>query len=566
MTHVEHHPATRPEQAQDFTGFAAHPPSYASEYLGTHAQAPSGLPSQASALSLIAPAQQYPGAHDRAYYAGEQPHYPAYLDSGPRQLPEVISYAPSQGAQGTKVTVYFRSSFDLDAPPQASIVMMFGQKRCDSVLSKTPSQGSPYQYALSADAPALASTGSGSESPQLPLSLMFEGSVAWQSPSLEFGNFTYLDHFSVDSPAAGPRKRKLSPLAPDRRSPPKKQSYHQLPRADSQPHMSSGQPVPPQASEYARPSISDPYSQTRRISQPEYGYGQALPRVQPQQFYAQPAAASAARLQTGQSQTAYNYYPSISSATRSPSSATVAGASKASQLLPSPASTNPPLIRTSTLQQSPTTPAPLSTTPQLFNPYAMYSANTKAALKIEGELNSMVENWEQAEWDAKRRLVQFRRSQQGSVITACFEPVSLEDRLPNSICVSCIWWEEKQECYVTSVDTISLLESLVAVRFTVEEKNRIRRNLEGFRPATVSKTKADSEDFFKLIMGFPNPKPRNIEKDVKVFPWRILATALKKIIGKYVSHAAADGARRPGLVVRFGAVRRHLGTAQYTID
>lgn len=96
-------------------------------------------------------------------------------------------------------------------------------------------------------------------------------------------------------------------------------------------------------------------------------------------------------------------------------------------------------------------------------------------------------------------------------------------------------------CYVTSVDTISLLESLVAVRFTVEEKNRIRRNLEGFRPETVSKVKADSEDFFKLIMGFPNPKPRNIEKDVKVFPWRVLATALKKIIGKYASHPSPLG-------------------------
>ena len=34
-------------------------------------------------------------------------------------------------------------------------------------------------------------------------------------------------------------------------------------------------------------------------------------------------------------------------------------------------------------------------------------------------------------------------------------------------------------------------------------------------------------------MGFPNPKPRNIEKDVKVFPWKILAHALKKIISKY---------------------------------
>ena len=34
-------------------------------------------------------------------------------------------------------------------------------------------------------------------------------------------------------------------------------------------------------------------------------------------------------------------------------------------------------------------------------------------------------------------------------------------------------------------------------------------------------------------MSFPAPKPRNIEKDVKAFPWRILTTALRKIIGKY---------------------------------
>lgn len=147
----------------------------------------------------------------------------------------------------------------------------------------------------------------------------------------------------------------------------------------------------------------------------------------------------------------------------------------------------------------------------------------------------MAENWTLEEWDVKRRLVQFWRSQNGRSINANFKPVAPEDRPPNSICISCIWWEEKQKFFVTSVDTIYLLESLVAVRFTVEEKNRIRRNLEGFRPLTVSKAKSDSEEFFKIIMGFPNPKPRNIEKDVKVFPWKILAHALKKIIGKYVS-------------------------------
>lgn len=202
----------------------------------------------------------------------------------------------------------------------------------------------------------------------------------------------------------------------------------------------------------------------------------------------------------------------------------------------SPSNTpHPPLIRTSTLQQSPSPASTPSGAPAAasFNPYAIYPH--KAVLKINGDLDGMAEGWSKDEWGVKRRLVQFWRTQNGSIINTNFQPVAPEDRQPNSICISCIKWEGKDECYVTSVDTIYLLESLVAVRFTVEEKNRIRRNLEGFRPVTVSKGKSDSEDFFKLIMGFPNPKPRNIEKDVKVFPWKILSHALKKIIGKYVS-------------------------------
>ncbi|KAJ2004712.1 hypothetical protein GGI04_002516 [Coemansia thaxteri] len=139
------------------------------------------------------------------------------------------------------------------------------------------------------------------------------------------------------------------------------------------------------------------------------------------------------------------------------------------------------------------------------------------------------------ERECRRRLVQFWRRHESNNIFCTFKAVPAADRVPNSIVVSCIYWEEKHDFFVTSVDCIHLLESLIAVRFTVEEKNRIRRNLEGFRPLTVSKCKAESADFFKLIMSFPNPKPRNIEKDVKVFPWRILPLALKKIIGKYTA-------------------------------
>ncbi|KAJ1849918.1 hypothetical protein LPJ70_000151 [Coemansia sp. RSA 2708] len=139
------------------------------------------------------------------------------------------------------------------------------------------------------------------------------------------------------------------------------------------------------------------------------------------------------------------------------------------------------------------------------------------------------------ERECRRRLVQFWRRHENNNILCTFKGVAAADRVPNSIVVSCIYWEDKQDFFITSVDCIYLLESLIAVRFTVEEKNRIRRNLEGFRPLTVSKCKAESADFFKLIMSFPNPKPRNIEKDVKVFPWRILPLALKKIIGKYTA-------------------------------
>ncbi|ORY86821.1 hypothetical protein BCR37DRAFT_335415, partial [Protomyces lactucae-debilis] len=146
----------------------------------------------------------------------------------------------------------------------------------------------------------------------------------------------------------------------------------------------------------------------------------------------------------------------------------------------------------------------------------------------------MSRNWSGEEFAIRRRLVQFWRKQDGNIIRINFRPVEPgATRSPHAVIISCIYWEERQECFFTSVDAIFLLESLIGNRFAVEEKNRIRRNLEGFRPLTVGKGKPDSDNFFKLIMGFPAPKPRNIEKDVKAFPWRILTSALRKIIGKY---------------------------------
>lgn len=189
---------------------------------------------------------------------------------------------------------------------------------------------------------------------------------------------------------------------------------------------------------------------------------------------------------------------------------------------------------------------------------------SKANLNITGDLMEMTYNWSQEEWTNGRRLVEFWRRQGSddahnqtaddetiSEVECGFKPIDQEayqqqrirqnlavqrdaiKKKSNPLVVSCIYWQERNDYFITSVDCIYLLEGLIGVQFTVEEKNRIRRNLEGFRPLTVSKCKPEFVDFFKLIMSFPHPKPRNIEKDVKVFPWRTLPNALKKIIRKY---------------------------------
>ncbi|KAF2722955.1 hypothetical protein K431DRAFT_302209 [Polychaeton citri CBS 116435] len=534
----DYDPATRPAPAQSYTALSHQ--AYTPGFVATQPQVPSGLPNPTS-LALLPSAQAY-GPHDTNYYPQTSPQYPAYLPPAPRQLPTVFSYTPHVGHPGSKVSVYFRTIYDLENPPVQAFIM-FGHKRCDSVLSKSLQQDQQFTYSATSTLPEQALTGS--ISPQVSLSLGFDGNVSWESPTLDFGQFTYLEqasYYPSESVQDAPRKRKLSVEAGERRSPSKKPSLQQLGGQAVEGAHSAGASLPalPQ-SPYTGTIARQPYPQTRRFSVPSKNHQSHPGRsIDPYDYLGEPSSRKTPGLPNPPTPVfGYGYQQ----ATRSPSMSGLSGAPSSSQLMPSPAgSAAPPLIRTSTLH-SPIMPGTTPTVTQSFNPYAMYPSNTKAMLKIEGDLDSMKNDWAPEEKEAKRRLVQFNRSQTGSVITATFKPVTLEERSPNSICVSCIWWEERGDCWVTSVDTISLLESLVAVRFTVEEKNRIRRNLEGFRPATVSKVKPDSEEFFKLIMGFPNPKPRNIEKDVKVFPWRILAGALKKIIGKYsASYSSTAGA------------------------
>ncbi|KAJ6499426.1 hypothetical protein C8R45DRAFT_115290 [Mycena sanguinolenta] len=154
-------------------------------------------------------------------------------------------------------------------------------------------------------------------------------------------------------------------------------------------------------------------------------------------------------------------------------------------------------------------------------------------LEIVTPLDSVCSGWDDAELDSGRRLVRFHKVQDGRRVILSCETIKQEEYCEADSVVSCIYREQTETCYVTSVDIIYLLERLTNDQFPVEEKNRIRRNLEGFRPTTVSKHKPGSEAFFQRIMDFPDPKPRNIEKDLKVFEWCVLGQALEKIMSKY---------------------------------
>lgn len=440
--------------------------------------------------------------------------------------------------------VYISSLYELQTASVPNFFLMFGQGKCQASLQKLQ-PGGACEYTVSADAPNFQSTEYTTSI--VPLCMIMESGDGDVIEKIDVGDFTYLDsglHSGNTTPQEVSRKRKISTESTDfMKSPAKRTSTQQLrPKEEYGAYAgyAQGDSIPTYAP-YIQPS--NQYGNlVRQYGQAAAGYHSQASR----HLYGYSNSATSSPSIKAQSTHSGNWNPPYAtvgaSISRSPGMSSNASMTRPSlTALPSPGSQpNPPLIRTSTIQQ---TPSP-ATTPHgghpghHFNSYTLYPH--KAKLEIRGDLEAMASKWSDEEFEARRRLVHFQRSQSGSTITTTFSPVSADRRPPNSVCISCIYWEEKQECFVTSVDTIYLLEQLVAARFTVEEKNRIRRNLEGFRPLTVSKGKTESEEFFKVIMAFPVPKPRNIEKDVKVFHWKDLGPALKKIIGKYVSPSPLD--------------------------
>lgn len=160
--------------------------------------------------------------------------------------------------------------------------------------------------------------------------------------------------------------------------------------------------------------------------------------------------------------------------------------------------------------------------------------NTAVDLTVSENLSQMSDSWSEDELRDGRRLVNIKiESNSLPQLKVKAEPVHPGSFNKDDLVISCIRWSEKNLDVVTSVDILVVLEHIVGQTLSVEEKSRIRRNLQFLKPFTISKTGADRKRLFDAIMAMDNPKPRNIEKNLKVFKWTDLFVAVSKVLSKY---------------------------------
>ena len=465
----------------------------------------------------------------------------AYNNFEPREILEVLFCNPRRGTEGALVQIHLRSSCDLLSPSPWIASLMFATRSVPAALNllEAPGQDVYYRYLISATAPAFSETESSILN--IPLHLHLREHSGLNESQIDAGEWIYEDGVKLEPRSSSQevsRKRKVTDEAPG------------IPRSTKR-----VTPLEPQSTQsegyglYSYPSASLAYPQSLDLSTMQrkytaYGRSQLQQSLQSEStkigsqslIGGASTSQSPMRPPTGQTSSWNSSYGVGYQSGRSTQSNAAPSFQVSSISSPTPA--NPTLIRSTTLaKQSGPGTIPAGSIPDgSFNPYTLFQ--DQAVLEIRGNLNAMKENWTPEERTVKRRIVRFWREQNGTTLKAYFKPVRADEQpLPHETSerrISCIWWEERGEHYVTSVDTIRLLESLIIAEFDVDEKNRIRRNLQTYSPCTVKKTGEDCESFFKLVMGFPTPQPRKIEKDVKVFKWAMLDQALKKIISKYV--------------------------------
>ncbi|KAL8723347.1 MAG: hypothetical protein Q9225_000330 [Loekoesia sp. 1 TL-2023] len=446
-----------------------------------------------------------------------------YSESTLRITPVVTSWNPKKGSQGTPLYIYIESNEDLALPIPPKFFLFFAAQECSAILTRLDSRSADYKYVLTTEAPALLSTGW--HDTEVPLRLHLQDQSGASVGTLGIGSFRYIDQGQslMHSSQGMLRKRKLSSDSAEitRAAAKRAVSQQLLSRASrdcvSGPYHTGSPGYPPTSRSYFHsPSAS---------SLSSYEAAGDSFRRRSSTFSGGSVRSYAPHANQGPGWGS-NY--AVVNGLGGNTTSSAAASSTSSPFLSTTVSANPPLVRTTQL-------------PRVASLSSHDLDSIRVSLHINGDLDSMAENWTSEERKVNRRLVQFWRSQNGRFVNAGFERVPPDDKAPKNTCVNCIYWdhpcEDRRGCYVTSVDTISILELLVGMRFDVPEKNRVRRNLEGFGPITMHKGQEnidkDTDDFYRLIMTLPHPKPRNIEKAIKVYPWKVLGLMLKKVSRKY---------------------------------
>lgn len=170
-------------------------------------------------------------------------------------------------------------------------------------------------------------------------------------------------------------------------------------------------------------------------------------------------------------------------------------------------------------------------------------------LKISGDLSSLTEDWNEDERKAGRRLVRFIRVREDSGVSLSFFPLSPQQRYEEDMqnVISCIKGPPSHlSHFVTSFDILKLVEYIVDIPLNIEIKNRARRNMAGIGSHTLAKMEVDidsadswKDDAFAKVMSFADPKPRSIEKSIKVYDWNVLRECLMRILSRFVCFIAS---------------------------
>ena len=421
---------------------------------------------------------------------------------------QVSGYSPPRGNQGARVCVYLESTSDLISPTALTANLMFASCPIPATWTRLEAaeQHACYKYSFHATAPAFSETGSSTL--KVPLHLQLKDQSRLDASSIYIGDWLYEGGTHLEHPSsiqeASRRKKSLDFSTMQRRYTVYGRSELQQSlrnEADSvglQGLISSASTLPS--------AMRHAAGQTSLWNSP-FGAGYESPgNLQP------------------------NTPPSFQVSSTTPQRPG-----------------NWKFIRSNRIQQPSRGTTSAGSSPDGdFSNYPTYDNRAvletkRALLEIRGdlgEMSGMNGNWTPEERFAERRVVRLWREYNGSTINVFFIPLRADEQaLPpemDELRISCIYWEEQCDYYITSVDTIALLELVFDddTPNNIEEKNRIRRNLETYHPETISK--ANCEPFFELIMGFPSPKPCKIKKDVKVFKWSDLEQALNKVVSKFV--------------------------------